>query len=348
MTDPAIQSRKQRWLEFYDLPSSRRFIHIIRFSPDLPNRPLPNPDMEQKRIEWIWQNYEYHLERTSWLEDDTLPYLDMMTGTEIFAEAFGCTVYRPDDNYPFALPCVHSAEEAHKLHIPTLDSPPLARIFRMADELARRAGPGTLYRLVDLQSPLDVAALIWEKSDFYMAMIDAPQAVAELAEKVKTLQFAFLDEWFHRYGQECIAHYPDYYLPQGVTLSVDEIGAVNSKMFLKFFLPELIQFSERYGGLGMHCCAHARHQWEHFKKISGLRLLNIVNHTNMIHEAYPYFADFVCQWHSDPSLQLPDPLDCLKDVPVAAHIVLEKAAESKDHALRIAEQFRAYPKSLKG
>jgi hypothetical protein len=215
MTDAAIQSRKQRWLEFYDLSSSRRFIHIIRFSPDLPTRPLPNPEMERERIEWIWQNYEYYLQRTCWLEDDTLPYLDMMTGTEIFAEAFGCTVYRPDDNYPFALPCVHSAEEAHKLQIPTLDSPPLARIFRMADELARRAGPGTLFRLVDLQSPLDVAALIWEKSDFYMAMIETPQAVAELAEKVKTLQFAFLDEWFQRYGQECIAHYPDYYLPQG-------------------------------------------------------------------------------------------------------------------------------------
>ena len=341
MTDPAIQSRKQRWLEFYDLSSSRRFICIIRFAPGLPERPLPNPEKEQERIEWIWQNYQVHLQRTAWLEDDTLPYLDMMTGTEIFAEAFGCPVYRPEDNYPFALPCVHSAEEANRLQIPSLDSPPLARVFRMADELARRAGPGALFRLVDLQSPLDVAALIWEKSNYYIAMLEFPEAVAELAEKVKSLQFAFLDEWFQRYGQECIAHYPDYYMPQGVTLSVDEIGAVNSKMFLKFFLPELNQFSERYGGLGMHCCAHASHQWEHFKKISGLRLLNIVNHTDMIRQAYLFFAGFACQWHNDPNVPLQDALDWVAQAPPGAHIVLEKTAGSKEQALRMLEQFSA-------
>ena len=129
----------------------------------------------------------------------------------------------------------------------------------MADELFRRAGPGTLFCLVDLQSPLDVAALIWEKNDFYAALLENSAAVTGLVEKVKKLQFTFLDEWFRRYGREFIAHYPDYYMPQGVTLSVDEIGSVSGMMFLKYFLPDLCQFSERDGGLGIHCCANPRH-----------------------------------------------------------------------------------------
>ena len=50
-----IQSRKQRWLDFYDLSSSRRIVFIIRYAPDLPARPRPNPERRQERIEWIWQ-----------------------------------------------------------------------------------------------------------------------------------------------------------------------------------------------------------------------------------------------------------------------------------------------------
>jgi hypothetical protein len=162
-----------------------------------------------------------------------------------------------------------------------------------------------------------------------------------LVEKVKALQFAFLDEWFRRYGQEFIAHYPDYYLPQGATLSVDEIGAVSGKMFLKYFLPDLIQFSERYGGLGMHCCANARHQWDHFKKIPGLRLLNINNQANILREAYPFFADFTCQWHYDQSPLPLDPLEWLKEIPSTVHVVLDVTAGSRQQASQVSEQIRA-------
>jgi len=32
-------------------------------------------------------------------------------------------------------------------------------------------------------------------------------------------------------------------------------------------LPELIELSHEFGGIGMHCCADAEHQFESFKKI---------------------------------------------------------------------------------
>jgi hypothetical protein len=175
MINSDLQSRKQHWLEFYDRSSLRHIVFIIRYAPELPIRPLPNPERRQERINWIWQNYEYHLKRMEWLEDDTIPYLDMLSGTEIFAEAFGCKVYRPEDNNPFALPCVQNAKEADALRVPSLDAPALALAFEMADELSRRAGPEALFRLVDLQSSMDVDALIWEKTDFYAAMLESPQ-----------------------------------------------------------------------------------------------------------------------------------------------------------------------------
>jgi hypothetical protein len=340
--EPDLLKRKQRWCEFFDLSSPRRVAFLVRYAPEIPPRPLPNPELRAERLEWIWRNYVYHLERMEWLDDDTLPCLDMLTGTELFAEAFGCQVYRPADNNPFALPLVHSAEEADRLQLPSLDAPPLALVFGMADELARRAGPGALFRLVDLQCPVDIAALIWEKTSFYISLVEEPEAVSRLVEKIKCLQFSFLDEWFRRYGRELVAHYPDYYLPQGVTLSVDEIGAISPNMFRQFFLTGLNEFSARYGGLGLHCCAYARHQWQNFKAISSLRLLNINSpHPETLRDAYTFFADFTAQWNIDQSPQLRPHIEWLPDIPPQAHVVLELNPGSRSEAQHLADQLRS-------
>lgn len=338
MPDPSLERRKQHWLECYDLASPRRVVVVIRYAPELPARPLPTPERVPERLEWIWQNYTYHLRRMDWLEDDTLPCLDMLTGTEIFAEAFGCRILYPVDNNPAPFPLIHSTAEAEALQTPSLDAPPLQRVFRMADELARRAGPEALFRLVDMQCPLDVAAMMWDKLDFYPALVRAPQAVLNLSAKIAALQTAFLDEWYRRYGREFIAHYPEYYMPQGVTFSVDEIGAVSGKMFLQFFLPHLDQFSARYGGLGIHCCANARHQWEHLRRIKGLRMLNINNQGGMVKEAYSFFADRVAQWHYDQSPRPMEALEWMNAIPAQAHMVLDLGAGSRDQALQLCEQ----------
>jgi hypothetical protein len=44
MIESDVQTVKQRWLEFYDLANPRRVAYLIRYSPELPPRPLPTPD----------------------------------------------------------------------------------------------------------------------------------------------------------------------------------------------------------------------------------------------------------------------------------------------------------------
>lgn len=332
-----LAQRKQRWLDFYDSGRPKSHVFIIRYAPDLPVRPLPNPWLKRERQEWIWANYEWHVRRMEWLEDDTLPCLDMLTGTELFAEAFGCSIYRPADNMPFAQPLVFSAEEADRLNIPALDCAPMALVFEMADELYRRAGKQALLRLVDVQSPMDVAALIWEKQSFYTALIQAPQAVLALVEKIKTLQFNFLDEWFGRYGSEFIAHYPEYYMPRGVTMSVDEIGAVSQAMFNRFFLPELMEHSKRYGGLGIHCCANARHQWGNFKKVPNLRLLNLNQPEATAREAAAFFAGYVPLWLVGWDPPAEDLEAWAAQLPPQTRLVFDLTAHSRDEALKLSE-----------
>jgi hypothetical protein len=293
-----IADRKRRWTNFYnpELPPGRLF--WIHYFSELPARPWPYPDRIDERIEWSWKKYQIQLEQLSWLNDDSLPFLDIYTGTELFAEAFGCQIYYPGNDMPFALPLIHTPDEGARLTVPSIDSAPLARIWKIARELRRRAGPRALLRLPDIQSPMDIAALIWEKSAFYPALAEYPEAVLELAGKIHILLVNFLDAWFDEFGEDFIAHYPDYYVPRGITLSEDEVGAVSPAMFQNIFLPELVRLSKRYGAIGMHCCANSQHQWHGFTKIPNLILLNLVQPAEVIREAYPFFESVTAQMHS--------------------------------------------------
>jgi hypothetical protein len=344
-----IKARKQRWCNFllndvyppddvHSLNGDAGHIFAIDYEPDKEPPPLPWREHAQARIAWAWRKYERHIARLAWLRDDSLPYLDVYTGTEIFAEAFGCPVHFPNDNNPFALPLIHSAAEVAALDVPEVSTSSVAYLFDIADELVRRAGPGALVKLVDVQSPMDIAALIWEKTSFYPALIETPDAVLELADKVKQFLVAFLDVWFARYGKAFIAHYPAYYMPEGITLSEDEVGAVSVELFETLFLPELAELSLRYGGIGVHCCAHARHQWPGFKRIPALRLLNLVQPVEVLQEAYAYFAA-IPQMHVWCGAG--DPWTWPAHYPEGARVVIQATATNRDEALMLADKLWA-------
>ncbi|MBU4200113.1 MAG: hypothetical protein KKG09_06650 [Verrucomicrobia bacterium] len=347
-------ARRQRWRKFLQPNAGPGFCFIVRG--DDPGNQLPPPpiwpDKAKERIEYKWRAYQHACERAALVNDDFVPYIDMATGTEIFAEAFGCPVHRPADNNPFALPLIQTAAEVASVKIPEVSTSSLAYLFDMADELRRRAGPGAVFHIVDIQSPMGIAALIWEKSAFYVAMLETPEAVKELAAKTRACLTAFLDEWFRRYGTDYVAHCPDYFMSGGMTLSEDEVGVVNEALFVEFFLPELAALSNRYGGLGMHCCADARHQWPHFRSIPGLRLLNLSNPPtrkpeDYILKALPFFRDTCVQWHGGWT---PDgtPDTWPEKYPVGCRVVIDVSAENLAVAQSLADKLQAVQECLGG
>jgi len=213
----------------------------------------------------------------------------------------------------------------------------------MADELKKRAGKDALMRAVDLQSPMDIANLIWEKESLLMGMYEAPEAVKELSAKVQSLMIEFLDEWFRRYGQSFVAHFPEYYMEKGITLSVDEVGIVSSEMFEEFFKPELETLSMRYGGLGVHCCADARHQWGNFRSLKGLKLINFVKpptrDVDYISDGMEFFAGKCLQWHYGFPFK-GAPTDWHGQCPRNSRIVLELEAKTLEEAQETAKRLR--------
>ena len=194
-------------------------------------------------------------------------------------------------------------------------------------------------RLVDLQTPIDIAAIMWEKTDFYTCLITDPQVVIELCDKIRSLLTEFIDTWFSRYKKEFVAHFPTYYMPYGISISEDEIGAVSPKMFNEFFIDELCMLSDRYGQMGIHCCAESKHQWQNLKQVPNLKLLNLHRDAAEITQSIDFFKDFTAQ--------MPDAFDsggientCSHLSNDEGYIALWANAKNRDEALRILEKWQ--------
>lgn len=340
----SIKERKQKWLDFMDVSSATRSIVLVTLSEeDTPARPWPYHENRKARLQWSYDLWQRQNERLSWLDDDTVPALSIYTGTEIFAEALGCQVYCSGDNMPFALPLLHNGAEVARLRPPELHASSLSELFEMGEQLRQRAGGDCVLTLPDIQSPVDIAALVWEKETFLMAMLDDPAAVQELVAITEHLLTAFLDEWFRNFGTGYIAHYPDYYMEGGFTFSEDEVGAFSPQMFDQFCLAPINRLSRRYGGCGMHCCANARHQWEGFKKIEGLRLLNLIQPMEILDAAAAFFGSSVCHWHDYGPGEKPAPSyppHWVAACPPEAHVILSAEAHSRQEAVSLCGRLR--------
>lgn len=343
-----IAERKERWVEFLKPDADPGFLFLVHYNNPSHTPPNPfnkSPEQKEERIENAWKEYERMMGEAEWIKDDKVPFLDNTTGTEIFAEALGCEVERPEDNMPFALPKIFSAAEVADIKVPELSNSSLAYLFDIADELKRRGGPNAVQKIIDIQSPMDIAALVWEKASFLMGMLDSPDAVKELSAKCAKLLVAFMDEWFSRYGTDFIAHCPSYFMRGGITLSEDEVGIVNEEMFAEFFMDELVELSKHFGGIGIHCCAASRHQWHHFKAIPGLRLINLckppAEEENFITDALEYFADGPVQWNWGWAPGV-DPAEAPLHYPANSRVILEFGTDNKDEAILICEALNEF------
>jgi hypothetical protein len=224
--------------------------------------------------------YEKMVAWSKQLGDDNVPYIRVHTGTQIFAQAFGAPVhvYGDPGSPPSAQPLVTCGKEADKLQIPTLEAEPIPRLFAMADYYLEKLGPEVPIGICDIQSPFDIAALIWDKEELFVALHTEPDAVLRLVEKCDIFLRTFIDTFKRRYPSVNLCHCPTAWAPpeSGLWLSEDEVGSMSPTMFEKFCLPVLTGLSEHFGGIYMHCCAAADHQYAGFNKIPNLRGLNRV------------------------------------------------------------------------
>lgn len=208
-------------------------------------------------------------------------------------KAFGCDVHVPPNDNPCALPLVNSAEEADKLTVPDIwKTECLYRIFELADAVRKELGQDVDLGICDMQTGFDIANLIWEKSDLLCGMLLEPEAVKRLSAKCALVLKTFLIELRKEFPTMTPNHCPGNWTPPelGPWVSNDEVGTMSPEMFEEFCLPELNDLSETFGGIGMHCCADAEHQFPSFKKIKNFYAFNRVKAKQGYLPLLDYFA----------------------------------------------------------
>ena len=253
--------------------------------PAVPFHELPYGDytVSDKPVsEWIGWVADFYERSVRWQEeigDDSVPVARIVTGTHIYAAAFGAEVKKPSNNNPYSIPFINSPQDADRVVEPDIwKSPTLYRVFELAEQIRKELGPDIPISLPDVQSGFDTAAIIWSKEDFFCSMVLAPDSVKRLAGKCARLLKQFLTEFKKEFPNTSNCHCPSVWAPpeMGPWLSNDECGAMNTQHFEEFCLPELIDLAETFGSLGMHCCADAEHQFESFLKIPNFYAFNRV------------------------------------------------------------------------
>lgn len=224
-------------------------------------------------VSWVVENYMRQARSLELIQDDSIPVASLVTGTQIFANAFGCKIHIPSGERPCALPMVTCWQEAEKLEVPDIwKTRCLYRVFELGHAVRRELGKDVALSPCDIQTGWDIANQIWDKSDMLYAMMLEPDAVKHFSSKCTLLLKTFLMELRKEFPTMSPCHCPGNWTPPelGPWMSEDEIGIISPEMFEKFCLPELNELCVTFGGIGLHCCADAEHQFPEFKKIKNL------------------------------------------------------------------------------
>lgn len=230
-------------------------------------------------VPWVVDHYRRWLALSEAIDDDAVPFARPGTGTHIYALCFGAKPHLYPDSNPYAEACVANAAEADQLPEPRLENcRPLMRIMELAAAVRRELGPEVTLGPPDMQTGFDTACIVWDKTDLLCSLVENPDAVKRLAGKCARLLRSFIAAYRREFPNSTFGHCPSTWTPPdaGPWVSNDECGAMSAAMFSEFCLPELVELSTTFGGLGMHCCAHAQHQFAGFRRIPGLYAFNRV------------------------------------------------------------------------
>jgi len=298
---------------------------------------------------WVADLVEHYHEQVRVLEEldgDHVPVAKLGTGTHIYAAAFGSPVKQFNDANPFALPFVDTAGQADAIEQPgVFDSPVIERIFELGRLVRRELGEDAYLGPPDMQTGFDTACLIWDKSALYMAMADPDEsaAVHRLVDKCARFYKKVLLELHREFPNMSRCHCPGTWSPPelGPWMSNDECGAISAEMFQRYCLPELIDLAETFGGIGMHCCAAAEHQFESFKKIPGFYGFNRVAATQGWRPIIESFDGsdntpvMVLAWVPDADMDM-----LVREAPAGMRFIFHREIEDLDDGRRWLERGR--------
>lgn len=213
------------------------------------------------------------------LGDLFIPHLQPYGGVTVFASPFGCQVDFPAHTLPWTHPVIKSddlAAKAYELPRPAATDGQLGDMLEFTDFFVEQTQGRYPIALTDLQGPMDTAYLVWDSTEFMIAMYTHPQEVHHLMRLVTDLIIEYVKEQRARSPQFIPCHYPPMWFPdgQGIAISDDALAVLSPQTYEEFALPYANELSEEFGGIFIHSCGDFVHQFDNLEKVHQLRGLN--------------------------------------------------------------------------
>jgi hypothetical protein len=211
--------------------------------------------------------------------DMFIPHMQPYCGVTAFASPFGCEVEYFEYTLPWAHPAIQSGDppdRVYELDPPAITGGQLGDMLAFTDFFVAQAQGRYPIAVTDLQGPMDTAYLVWNSTEFMMAMYSHPQAVHHLMRLVTDLIIAFVKEQRAHSPQFIPCHYPPLWLPdgQGIAISDDALAVLSPQTYAEFALPYANELSEEFGGIFIHSCGNFVHQFDNLEQVHQLRGLN--------------------------------------------------------------------------
>ena len=284
----SLTARKARWSALWAMEDLPRPLWFIPASPVLAlalafpkNRNLTRLFLDrdvQYRASMRFNRLLKIVQRL-WSRDDFVPHLQPQMGVGVFASAFGCEVDFPPNQMPrtqFAIKEGQPATQVYQLKQPDKHDGLLSNVLDFASYFNKKSKGKYPIAVTDLQGPMDTAYLVWNSTDFMLAMYRHPKEVHHLMRMCTDLIIEHVKEVRTKVDEFVPAHVPTVYLPDGmgITVSEDVLALLSPEFFEEFSLPYLNELSEEFGGVLIHSCGNFEHQLESLTKVRNLRGIN--------------------------------------------------------------------------
>lgn len=251
------------------------------YKPKMEATPTPSRSVEEARREFLDEEFQLKAQLASIAQrvrggfwDDTVLCLHPLGGAQGWiVEAFGGKTEWFNDRPPYQHPIITEVRQIDNLRLDFGKSDLYNNIFRQMRFFRKIVGDKIPIGAPDVQSPVDVASMIFDYTGLVYAMIDEPQRVHALMRMVTDA----IIQACHAFKKEMtysLSAAFNWWLPRGIFLADDLQAVLNADLYREFAVPYNEIMAAEFGGLGLHSCGRIMQNIENVVNTKGLFVFN--------------------------------------------------------------------------
>lgn len=201
-------------------------------------------------------------EQQNRVDDYSIPHLKPGTGLGAISTAFGCGWRPAEDADAWVDPLIKTdnPEDVYQLEMPDPRTSGYNRLFfeRVTYFEEHSSLP---MEACNVPSPLTTASMVWNYSDFAIALLEHPKEVHHLLELITEYTIAFLKQQLADMKRLWSLSHMNWYIPleYGLRVSDDVLAVLSPRQYEEFGVRYNNRLSREFGGIVVHSCGNIVH-----------------------------------------------------------------------------------------